>query len=321
MTGGGHADARAGHLPVLYDEVMEGLAVKSEGTYLDGTFGRGGHARGVLAKLGPGGRLLLMDKDPEAIASAEREFGGDPRVAIFRGSFADLAHWDATAAGLDGVLFDLGVSSPQLDVAERGFSFAKDGPLDMRMDPERGESAAQWLARADEKEIADVLWTLGEERMSRRIARAIVGTRAQKPLERTAQLADLVASVVPRGKDRSHPATRSFQAIRIHVNRELGDLEDGLEAAFSRLKPGGRLAVISFHSLEDRIVKRYMAARAKAPPANRRLPETQVFVPTLRTVGDARKAGERELAANPRSRSAVLRVAERLAAEGRQVAA
>jgi 16S rRNA (cytosine1402-N4)-methyltransferase len=295
--------------------------VKSEGTYLDGTFGRGGHARGVLGKLGPGGRLLLMDKDPEAIASAEREFGGDPRVAIFRGSFADLARWDATATGLDGVLFDLGVSSPQLDVAERGFSFAKDGPLDMRMDPDRGESAAQWLARADEKEIADVLWTLGEERMSRRIARAIVATRAQKPLERTSQLADLVASVVPRGKDRSHPATRSFQAIRIHVNRELGDLEDGLEAAFSRLKPGGRLAVISFHSLEDRIVKRYIAARAKAPPANRRLPETQVFVPTLRTVGDARKAGERELAANPRSRSAVLRVAERLAAEGRQVAA
>jgi 16S rRNA (cytosine1402-N4)-methyltransferase len=315
MTAGGHADARAGHLPVLYDEVMDGLAVNAEGTYLDGTFGRGGHARGVLAELGPGGRLLLMDKDPEAIASAEREFGGDPRVAIFRGSFADLARWDATAGGLDGVLFDLGVSSPQLDVAERGFSFAKDGPLDMRMDPERGESAAQWLARAGEKEIADVLWTLGEERMSRRIARAIVATRAQKPLERTAQLADLVASVVPRGKDRSHPATRSFQAIRIHVNRELGDLEDGLEAAFSRLKPGGRLAVISFHSLEDRIVKRFMAARAKAPPANRRLPEVQAFVPTLRLVGDARKAGGRELAANPRSRSAVLRVAERIVQE------
>ncbi len=313
MTAGGHADDRAGHLPVLYDEVMDGLAVKAEGTYLDGTFGRGGHARGVLAELGPGGRLLLMDKDPEAIAAAEREFGGDPRVSIFRGSFAELGRWDATAAGLDGVLFDLGVSSPQLDVAERGFSFAKDGPLDMRMDPARGESAAQWLARADEKEIADVLWTLGEERMSRRIARAIVATRGQKPLERTAQLADLVASVVPRGKDRSHPATRSFQAIRIHVNRELGDLEDGLEAAFSRLKPGGRLAVISFHSLEDRIVKRFMAARAKAPPANRRLPEAQAFVPTLRLVGDARKAGERELAANPRARSAVLRVAEKLA--------
>jgi 16S rRNA (cytosine1402-N4)-methyltransferase len=262
-----------------------------------------------------------MDQEPEAIASAEREFGGDPRVSIFRGSFAELARWDATAAGLDGVLLDLGVSSPQLDVAERGFSFAKDGPLDMRMDPERGESAAQWLAHAGEKEIADVLWTLGEERMSRRIARAVVATRAQRPLERTSQLADLVASVVPRGKDRSHPATRSFQAIRIHVNRELGDLEDGLEAAFSRLTPGGRLAVISFHSIEDRIVKRFMAARAKAPPANRRLPETQAFVPTLRLVGDARKAGERELAANPRSRSAVLRVAERIPADRRPEAA
>jgi len=313
MTGGGHADDRAGHLPVLYDEVMEGLAVKAEGTYLDGTFGRGGHARGVLAKLGPGGRLLLMDKDPEAIAAAGREFGGDPRVSIFRGSFAELGRWDATAAGLDGVLLDLGVSSPQLDVAGRGFSFAKDGPLDMRMDPERGESAAQWLARADEREIADVLWTLGEERMSRRIARAIVAARARQPIERTTQLAELVASVVPRGKDRIHPATRSFQAIRIHVNRELGDLEDGLAAAHARLKPGGRLAVISFHSLEDRIVKRFMAAHAKAPPADRRLPEARPFVPTLRLVGGATKAGEREVAANPRARSAVLRVAEKLA--------
>ena len=163
MTAGG-ADAASAHLPVLFAQVMEGLRVKPDGTYLDGTFGRGGHARGVLEQLGPGGRLLLMDKDPEAIAVAEREFGGDARVAIRRGSFADLAHWDATAAGLDGVLFDLGVSSPQLDVAERGFSFGKDGPLDMRMDPDSGESAAQWLARADEREIADVLWTYGEER-------------------------------------------------------------------------------------------------------------------------------------------------------------
>jgi 16S rRNA (cytosine1402-N4)-methyltransferase len=316
MTGGGPAENRDGHLPVLYDEVMEGLAVKAEGTYLDGTFGRGGHARGVLGRLGPGGRLLLMDKDPEAIASAEREFGGDPRVSIFRGSFAELARWDATAPGLDGVLFDLGVSSPQLDVAARGFSFAKDGPLDMRMDPERGESAAQWLARADDREIADVLWTLGEERMSRRIARAIVAARARQPLERTAQLADLIASVVPRGKDRSHPATRSFQAIRIHVNRELADLEAGLDAAFARLKPGGRLAVISFHSLEDRIVKRFIAAHAKAPPANRRLPEMSGFVPTLRAIGDARKAGRGELAVNPRARSAVLRVAERIQFDG-----
>jgi 16S rRNA (cytosine1402-N4)-methyltransferase len=316
MTGGGHADARAGHLPVLYDEVMEGLAVKSEGTYLDGTFGRGGHARGVLAKLGPGGRLLLMDKDPEAIAVAEREFAGDARVAIRRGSFADLASWDATAGGLDGVLLDLGVSSPQLDIAERGFSFGKDGPLDMRMDPDSGESAAQWLASASEKEIADVLWTWGEERMSRRIAKAIVARRDEQPLTRTAQLADLIASVIPRGDSKTHPATRSFQAIRIFINRELADLETGLDAAYSRLKPGGRLAVISFHSLEDRIVKRFIAGHAKAPPGNRRMPVPQAFVPTLLAVGDAKKADSAELAANPRARSAVLRVAEKLASPG-----
>lgn len=311
MTAGGAGIASA-HLPVMFVQVMEGLRVVEDGTYLDGTFGRGGHARGVLGRLGAGGRLLLMDKDPEAIAAAEREFGTDPRVSIRRGSFADLAHWDLAAAGLDGVLFDLGVSSPQLDVAERGFSFGKDGPLDMRMDPESGESAAQWLARADEREIADVLWTYGEERMSRRIARAIVARRAQQPIERTADLAQLIASVMPRGKHDIHPATRSFQAIRIHINRELADLEAGLEAAYAALKPQGRLAVISFHSLEDRIVKRYIAARAKAPPANRRLPAAETFVPTLRAIGDAQKAGAEEVAANPRSRSAVLRVAEKL---------
>ncbi|MEO5828172.1 MAG: 16S rRNA (cytosine(1402)-N(4))-methyltransferase RsmH, partial [Luteimonas sp.] len=277
MTTGGRGATRAGHLPVrhlpvMFEEVMDGLAVQADGTYLDGTFGRGGHARGVLQRLGPGGRLLLMDKDPEAIASAEVEFAGDSRVALFRGSFAELARWDATATGLDGVLFDLGVSSPQLDVAERGFSFGKDGPLDMRMDPDSGESAAEWLARADVEAIATVLWTLGEERMSRRIARAIVAARAEQPILRTAQLADLIASVVPRGKDRIHPATRSFQAIRIHVNQELTDLEAGLDAAHSRLKPGGRLAVISFHSLEDRIAKRFILAHAKPPPSNRRLP-------------------------------------------------
>jgi len=312
MTAGG-TDAQSGHRPVLYGEVMDGLAVQADGTYLDGTFGRGGHARGVLDQLGPGGRLLLMDKDPDAIAVAERLFGGDPRVAIFRGSFALLAQWDATASGLDGVLFDLGVSSPQLDVAERGFSFGKDGPLDMRMDPDSGESAAQWLARADEREIADVLFVYGEERQSRRIARAIVAARAQQPLLRTAQLAELIASVVPRGEQKIHPATRSFQGIRIFINRELADLETGLDAALARLRPGGRLAVISFHSLEDRIVKQFIVRHAKAPPANRRLPVAQAFVPTLRAIGDARKASEAEIAANPRARSAVLRVAEKLA--------
>ena len=312
MTAGG-ADAKSAHLPVLFAQVMDGLRVLPDGTYLDGTFGRGGHARGVLDKLGPGGRLLLMDKDPEAIAVAGREFAGDPRVAIRRGSIAELAQWDATDAGLDGVLFDLGVSSPQLDVAERGFSFGKDGPLDMRMDPDSGESAAQWLARAEEREIADVLWTYGEEKMSRRIARTIVARRGEQPIVRTAQLADLIASAVPRGAQKIHPATRSFQAIRIFINRELADLETGLDAAYARLNVGGRLAVISFHSLEDRIVKRFIAARAKAPAGNRRMPVEQAFTPTLRAIGDAQKADSAELASNPRARSAVLRVAEKLA--------
>ena len=311
MIGGG-ADARSAHLPVLYAQVMEGLRVAGNGRYLDGTFGRGGHARGVLEQLGPGGRLLLMDKDPEAIAVAESTFGTDPRVTIRRGSFADLGTWDLAREGLDGVLLDLGVSSPQLDVAERGFSFAKDGPLDMRMDPDSGESAAQWLARADEREIADVLFTYGEERQSRRIARTIVQRRAAQPLERTAQLADLIASVMPRGDSKIHPATRSFQAIRIFINRELADLETGLDAAHACLKPGGRLAVISFHSLEDRIVKQFIARHAKAPPTNRRMPVVAPFVPTLRAIGDATKADAAELAANPRARSAVLRVAEKL---------
>lgn len=300
------------HLPVMFVQVMDGLRIRKDGTYLDGTFGRGGHARGVLERLNDGGRLLLMDKDPEAIRVAEREFGADARVAIHRGSFTDLAHWDLAQQGLDGILFDLGVSSPQLDVAERGFSFGKDGPLDMRMDPESGESAAQWLARADEREIADVLWTWGEEKQSRRIARAIVARRGAEPLARTAQLAELIASVVPRGAQKIHPATRSFQAIRIFINRELDDLERGLDAAYAALKPGGRLAVISFHSLEDRIVKRFIAARAKAPPANRRMPVEIAFTPTLRMIGDARKATEEEIAANPRARSAVLRVAEKI---------
>ena len=265
-----------------------------------------------------------MDKDPEAIAEAERSFGDDTRVSIRRGSFAALGDWDL-AHDLDGVLFDLGVSSPQLDVAQRGFSFGKDGPLDMRMDPEAGESAAQWLARAEEREIADVLWTWGEEKQSRRIARAIVARRAQQPLTRTAELAELIASVVPRGKPgsdkgRIHPATRSFQAIRIHINAELADLEAGLDAALAALKPGGRLAVISFHSLEDRMVKQFIARHAKAPPANRRLPQVQAFVPALVDRSGAIRADAAELAANPRARSAVLRVAEKLDGQGRLAA-
>jgi 16S rRNA (cytosine1402-N4)-methyltransferase len=253
-----------------------------------------------------------MDKDPEAIAQAEADFGRDPRVAIRRGSFSDLATWQETAAGLDGVLFDLGVSSPQLDDARRGFSFRKDGPLDMRMDNASGESAAQWLARADADEIADVLWTYGEERLGRRIARAIVSSRAETPITRTTQLAELIASIVGRGDGKTHPATRSFQGIRIFINRELDDIEAGLAAALARMKAGGRLAVISFHSLEDRIVKRFINTHAKAPAGNRRLPMPEAFVPTLRAIGADQRADATETMHNPRSRSAVLRVAERL---------
>ncbi len=300
------------HLPVLYAQVLAGLRVRADGTYLDGTFGRGGHAAGVLAQLGAEGRLLVMDKDPAAIAEAKARFGSDARVAIHHGSFAELGDWDVVSAGLDGVLFDLGVSSPQIDVAERGFSFGKDGPLDMRMDDSRGQSAAEWLADASEREIADVLWTYGEERMSRRIARAIVARRAERPITRTLELAELIASVMPRGREGIHPATRSFQAIRIHINRELADLEAGLAAAHDALNTEGRLVVISFHSLEDRIVKRFMAAKAKAPPSDRRLPQQVAFHPTLKLVGGATKGDDAEVRANPRARSAVLRVAEKL---------
>ena len=307
MTGGGvERAAPSGHLPVMYRQSLEGLQVSGDGTYLDGTFGRGGHARGILDALGTDGRLLLMDKDPEAIA---------------------MGQWDAAStaldgAGLDGVFLDLGVSSPQLDVAERGFSFSKDGPLDMRMDPDAGQSAAQWLASADEQAIADVLWTYGEERQSRRLARAIVARRAEQPLVGTAQLAELIAAVMPRGKpgsdkSRIHPATRSFQAIRIFINRELADLETGLDAALACLKPGGRLVVISFHSLEDRIVKQFINRHAKAPPSNRRLPVEIDFTPTLAAIGGAQKADYAETSVNPRSRSAVLRVAEKLSVQER----
>ena len=300
------------HIPVLYSEVLEGLAIHASGTYLDGTFGRGGHARGVLQRLDAAGRLLVMDKDPEAIAEARRLAAEDARVRVRQASFAQLADWEETDAGLDGVLFDLGVSSPQLDVAERGFSFMQDGPLDMRMDPQAGPSVAEWLADAEESSIADVLWRYGEERQSRRIAKTIVAHRREQPILRTAELAALVAGCVGRGESGKHPATRTFQALRIFINRELEDLETGLAAAHSRLRSGGRLVVISFHSLEDRCVKQFIAQRAKPPAANRRFPELTTFQPSLRAVGGARTAGDEELRRNPRARSATLRVAERL---------
>ena len=300
------------HVPVLLAETLEGLRVLEEGIYLDGTYGRGGHARAVLARLGPKGRLLVMDRDPDAIADAERELGADPRVAIRHASFAELSDWEETKSGLDGVLFDLGVSSPQLDEPSRGFSFQADGPLDMRMDPTRGSSAADWLAGASDAEIADVLWQLGEERMSRRIARAIVSARDAAPLKTTRQLADLVAKTIGHRERNKHPATRTFQALRIFINDELGQLERGLEAATSRLKPGGRLAVISFHSLEDRAVKQFIRG-TEAPRVRRGLPQPETAPSPLVAIGKAIFASESEVEANPRARSAVLRVAERRA--------
>jgi 16S rRNA (cytosine1402-N4)-methyltransferase len=295
----------------MLDEAVQGLRVRESGTYLDGTFGRGGHARAVLARLGPAGKLLLMDRDPLAVAHARGEFGNDDRVAIRHGNFAELAEWSATQQGLDGVLLDLGVSSPQLDEAERGFSFRADAPLDMRMDTSTGVGAAGFLAAADEKEIADVLWQFGEERMSRRIARAIVARRAEAPVTRTLELAELVERTIGRREAGKHPATRTFQALRIHVNGELDAVERGLRAATDCLKPGGRLAVISFHSLEDRIVKNFLRDQSQPPPARRGLPPPPSTVLRLTTIGGAQLPSADEIEANPRARSAVLRVAEK----------
>jgi len=308
----------AEHTPVLLGEVLAGLAVRPDGRYCDATFGRGGHTAAILAALGPGGKVVAIDRDPEAIAAGRRRFAGDLRLTLVRGSFDELEQ-HVRAAGctgeLDGVLMDLGVSSPQLDEARRGFSFLQDGPLDMRMDNEAGQSAAQWLARAGEREIADVLRRLGEERYARRIARAIVEQRAEAPIERTGQLATIVAAAVPTREPGKHPATRTFQAIRIHVNAELVALETALPQAVRLLAPGGRLCVISFHSLEDRIVKRFIRREEQGDPVYAGLPDVPLHArPRLRRVDGAVMAGESEVRANPRARSAVLRTAERLAA-------
>ncbi len=309
------------HRPVLLDEVLAALAVRADGVYIDATFGRGGHAGAILERLGPEGRLLGLDKDPQALAEAGRRFGADERFAIERGSFAQLGRhvqqrgWEGK---VNGILLDLGVSSPQLDDASRGFSFRNDGDLDMRMDPEQGRSAAQWLASASEREIADVLYQYGEERHSRRIARAIVGARAEAPITRTARLAEVIRAAHPGWEPGRDPATKSFQGIRIFINAELDDLRECLPQALAALAPGGRLAVISFHSLEDRIVKRFMRDEAKGDRFPPGLPVPQSALnPRLRVVGKAIRAGEREVAQNPRARSAVLRVAERLAGGGR----
>ena len=311
-------DSSFNHITVLLDEAIEALAVRPDGCYIDGTFGRGGHSRLLLSQLGEKGRLLGFDKDPQAIATGQALAAEDGRFVIVQRSFAEMAA-EADRLGLagkvSGILLDLGVSSPQLDDATRGFSFLNDGPLDMRMDPSSGVSAAQFIAQAPEEEMARVFKEYGEERFARRMARAVVERRQVQPFERTADLAQVLKDANPAWEKNKHPATRAFQGLRIHLNNELADLEAGLEAAMNILEVGGRLAVISFHSLEDRIVKLFMRRleKGEADKLPRNLPvRVQPFEPIIRTLGKARFASETELKANPRSRSAVMRVAEKL---------
>ena len=306
-----------GHTPVLLEEVLAGLNVQPGGWYVDCTYGRGGHTAAILERSGPHGRVLAIDRDPQAIDAARERFAGEPRLTLMHGTFGRLAEI-ATDAGLnqrvDGVLFDLGVSSPQLDQGERGFSFSQDGPLDMRMDPSQGPSAAEWLARVSERELERVIRQYGEERYARRIARAVAAARRVLPLTRTAQLAELIAQAVPTREPGKHPATRTFQAIRIQVNAEFEELEAGLAQAVDLLKEGGRLCAISFHSLEDGIVKRFIQREATGDPVWAGLPDVPAHArPRLRRIGRAVHPEVSEIERNPRARSAVLRAAERLA--------
>jgi 16S rRNA (cytosine1402-N4)-methyltransferase len=306
------------HRTVLLQEAVDGLITRTDGTYIDGTFGRGGHSRAILQRLGEAGRLIAFDKDPLAIATAQQI--QDSRFSIQHDSFAALrdAASERGVGRVSGVLLDLGVSSPQVDDPERGFSFRAQGPLDMRMDPTRGESAAEWLARATVQEITEVIRDYGEERFAFQIAKALVARRAESdrlgPLDSTRELAEIVGHVVKTREKGKDPATRTFQAIRIHVNQELAELQVVLESALALLEQGGRLVVISFHSLEDRIVKRFMQAHASAPAVDRRLPIRAVDLPSppLRVVGRVFPS-DAEVADNPRARSAVMRIAERIA--------
>jgi 16S rRNA (cytosine1402-N4)-methyltransferase len=299
------------HEPVLLRETIEALAIRPDGLYVDGTFGRGGHSRAILERLGPTGSLIALDRDPEAERAAQAL--NDPRFRFVRSPFSALG---AVLAGRQahGMVFDLGVSSPQLEDPARGFSFRRDGPLDMRMDPQSGESAAQWLARAEEKQIREVIRDYGEERFAKQIAASIVAARGREPLLRTGQLADLVAKAVRTREPRQDPATRTFQALRIHVNRELEEVSLMLPQALAGLAAGGRLAVISFHSLEDRTVKRFLQS-ASRPDVPRRLPlrAAEMPEPAVRILGRAVRATDIETRRNPRARSAILRVAERTA--------
>lgn len=303
------------HDTVLLHEAVDALNIQPSGVYVDGTYGRGGHSALILGQLGMQGHLVVTDKDPTAIAHARAQYAQDARVHVWHGSFCEFPEALAAAnlGKLDGLLLDLGVSSPQLDDAERGFSFMRDGPLDMRMNTAAGDSAAQWLARASETEIADVLWRYGEEKFSRQIARRILAVRGQAPLQTTLQLADLIADVVRKREVGKHPATRSFQAIRIKVNRELDDVEQCLQQAVARLAVGGRLVVISFHSLEDRIVKHYLREVSTPPVLPKGLPVMPAQIqPPMRLLGKAVRASDSEVAANVRSRSAIMRIAERV---------
>ncbi len=303
------------HVPVLLGPVLKGLKIKPDGCYVDGTFGRGGHSKEILQQLGEHGRLVAIDRDPEAIATAPDFLLRDPRCELIRGSFAQLE----TIIGernldgeVDGLLFDLGVSSPQLDEADRGFSFLRDGPLDMRMDPDTGTPASDWLATVEERELTRVLKQFGEETYARRIARAIVAARVDMPISRTAQLARIVEEARPQRGEKIHPATKTFQAIRIAVNDELGQLESVLGQAVAVMKKGARLCVISFHSLEDRIVKRFMRDASREPEQYRGMPDMpEEHRPKLRIVGKPITATDEEIEVNRRARSARLRIAER----------
>jgi 16S rRNA (cytosine1402-N4)-methyltransferase len=305
------------HEPVLVDEALALLNVEAGGYYVDATYGRGGHTARILAAVGGEGRVLAIDRDPQALEAGRRRFAEDVRLALVHASFSDLRELvPAYAHGraCRGVLFDLGVSSPQLDDPRRGFSFRVDGPLDMRMDPTRGEPVSAWLARARADEIREVIATYADERFARRVAQAIVSARSRCPLEGTAELAALVARAVPTREPGKHPATRTFQALRMHVNDEIGELERGLAAAVDVLAPGGRLVVVSFHSVEDRVVKRFLRRASSIDPALARLPVVPPSAqPRLRLVGRKTRPAAAESARNPRARSALLRAAEKLA--------
>ena len=304
----------AQHRTVLLEEAVEALAIRADGRYVDATFGRGGHSRGILARLGATGRLLALDRDPAAIAAGEAL--ADPRLTLRHAAFSGLAAELAAQRldAVDGVLLDLGVSSPQLDEAERGFSFRADAPLDMRMDTSRGVTAAEWLAQASRQQIAEVIRNYGEERFANAVAAAIVASRSGGAIATTRQLAEIVASAVRTREQGQHPATRSFQALRIHVNQELEELSLVLPQAVAALRPGGRLVVISFHSLEDRIAKRFLRDESRPPQLPSRLPlrASELPQPRLRLIGKPLRPAAIEVAANPRARSAVLRAAERI---------